>query len=219
MKTAFADTASHVQQLLAGAEVDREALSRPIRRCELAKCRGTCCHDGAYLNPDEAALIPMLVDEHRDFFEGIGLDLPAKPVRYGSSQGVSGLKTATRPAPMSELAEDYPEHFARTRCVFLDADARCGLQLLATALGEHPWFYKPFTCWMHPLTIEDGVLTLHDRQSDPQNLTDYPGFISQTHCGRADACGEPAFEVLGEEIAALGEIAGRDLLSDWARAS
>ena len=211
MDTYFPDTARHVGRLLREARLDREALSQPIRRCQLAACRGTCCHDGVYLNPDEASGVSRLARDHREFFDGIGLDLPEKPVVYGNSNGVSGLKTATRPAPMSSLAEDYPSHFADTQCVFQTGEARCGLQLLASELGEHPWRYKPFTCWMHPLSISDGALTLHNRENDPQNLPGYPGFSSQTHCGRMDACGEPAHVVLAEELEVLGKVAGRDI--------
>lgn len=214
MKSAFAKTAEHVRQLLAGVKLDHEALSRPIRRCDLAECHGTCCHDGVYLNPDEAALIPKLVDEHRAFLESLGLDLPANTIVRGRWRGFSGLKTATREAPMSELVADYPKHFAQTNCVFLTSDAKCGLQALATELGEQPWFWKPFTCWMHPLAIDDGFLTLYDRETDPQNYPDYPGFVSLTHCGRADECGQPAFETLSEELTALSELAGRDFLAE-----
>lgn len=211
METAYTDTARHVRQLLAAAVVDHNGLDRPIARCDLRECHGTCCHDGVYLNPDEAALIPELVGLHRPFFTELGLDLPEKVVVWGSSQGVSGPKTATKPSPMSELASGYPAHFAQTQCVFLDGEARCGLQLLAVDLGRHPWYYKPFTCWMHPLSIDGNRLTLHDRESDPQNLPGYPGFVSRTPCGRVNKCGAPARKVLREELAALSEFAGRDL--------
>ncbi|MFT5465797.1 MAG: hypothetical protein ACI8UO_000893 [Verrucomicrobiales bacterium] len=207
-------TARYVQQLLAEVKLDHAALGRKIRGCDLGTCHGTCCHDGAYLNSDEAALIPKLVDEHRDFFEALGLDLPAKTVVRNRWRGYSGLKTATRAEPMAERVFDYPNHFAQTQCVFLTSDAKCGLQALAADLGEQPWFYKPFTCWMHPLSIHEGVLTLFDRESDPQNFPDYPGFVSLTHCGRADACGEPAFEVLSAELTALGQIGERDFLGE-----
>lgn len=211
--TAFTATARHVRQLLKKSTVDEEALSRSLKRCDLASCHGTCCHDGVYLNPDEARTIGKLATDFADFFNVNGIELPANPVVRGSSQGVSGLKTATKPVQMDELAEDYPQHFELTNCVFLMDDARCSLQLLSEELGEHPWHYKPFTCWMHPLSIDNGELTIHSRENDPQNLPDYPGFVSQTPCGKADSCGQPACDVLREEIDALSQIAGRDLLA------
>jgi len=122
-------------------------------------------------------------------------------------------RTATRPAETSELADDFPAHFPRTRCVFLDAEHRCVLQRLASDLGRHPWFWKPISCWMHPLLLRHGkrpVLTLPHPADDPE------AFTTCTHCGRSDPRGTRAAEVLREELAMLGRISGRDLVRELA---
>lgn len=214
--TAFAETAEHVRGLVCELEIDEDALSQPIKRCDLARCGGTCCHDGVYLNSDEARILSSLVTEHAAEFESFGVELPERPIVYGKSETTSGPKTATKPVAMSERVTDYPAHFPQTNCVFLADDGRCALQRLAESQHHHPWHYKPFTCWMHPLSIDQPrsgrpLLTLHSPESDPQNLPDYPGFVSQTHCGRQEACGAPAREVLAPEIAMLSAIGGRNL--------
>tara|TARA_R110002096_G_scaffold105923_5_gene233070 strand:- start:6236 stop:6892 length:657 start_codon:yes stop_codon:yes gene_type:complete len=214
--TAFGETAEHVRGLVREMEIDEEALSQPIARCDLARCGGTCCHDGVYLNSDEARILRGLVVDHASEFERFGVELPERPIVYGKSETTSGPKTATKPVAMAERVSDYPAHFAQTNCVFLADDGRCALQRLAESQNLHPWHFKPFTCWMHPLSIDQSqsgtpVLTLHNRESDPQNLPGYPGFVSQTHCGRIAPCGKPAREVLAPELEMLGQIAGREL--------
>lgn len=196
--------------IVEGISLDEDSLERPLRRCDLARCGGACCYDGVYLSSEEAEVIRALVRDEDEAFRALGLDLPEKVVVYGSWPGIaSGPKTAVRPAPERRGMPDYPVHFAATSCVFLLPDARCGLQVLASERGLHPWHWKPVTCWMHPLAIVDqadgkALLTLPDEDSDPQRTEDYDGFACRTGCGRTEAeDGAPAREVLAEEIAVV----------------
>ncbi len=214
LETAFPETMGDLADMAKGMTLNRQSLSATIKLCDLAQCRGTCCHDGAYLSSEEALVIRELVNSERDGFLELGIDLPEQPVVFGSWRGVaSGPKTATRSAPMRQWVSDYPQHFPETNCVFLHSkSARCGLQLLAEERGLPKWYYKPGTCWMHPLSIEkdgDGKpsLTLHSEETDPQRFPDYDGFVCRTLCGRTceeegegEGEGEPAIEVLREEI-------------------
>lgn len=217
---AFDETAAALGELVRQSEIDLPALSRKISRCDLGACHGVCCHDGVFLGRDEAEIIGLLCLENRADFEALGLDLPEPVIVFDNWRDlISGPKTATRPKPMSALVEDYPEHFPDTACVFLKDDNRCGLQQFAADRGHHPWHFKPATCWIHPLSLVQRtgappLLTLFDRENDPQNLPDYDGFVSRTHCGRTDECGQPAFEALSEELAMLGQLGGRDLLGE-----
>ncbi|HRQ89022.1 MAG TPA: DUF3109 family protein [Bacteroidia bacterium] len=220
--TAFPETLEWLGDAVSRMEIDAEALCRSLRRCDLSECRGTCCHDGVYLGPEEAAALRSLVERERPALEAEGLSLPEQVVVYGSWRGtVSGPKTAVRHEPRHGVVSGYPEHFPETACVFLLPDARCGLQALAMRGGLPPWFYKPLTCWLHPLAI-DGieedrpVLTLHDESTDPQRFPDYDGFVCRTHCGRTCPGGEPAWQVLEEELRFLGGLAGRDLVAEIA---
>ena len=221
--SAYGATLSSLRALVRDLEIDHQALWRHLQPCDLGRCRGTCCHDGVYLDPDEAPVLEALVDQARSEIESTGVSLPESPIVSGSWRGtVSGPKTATRPEPMAERAEAYPAHFPDTACVFLLPDARCALQQLAVDRGLDPWYYKPATCWLHPLSIEAPLrpggpsrLTLHTPQSDPQRLPDYDGFTSRTPCGtiRTDS-GRPAWQVLRAELDRLGRIGGRDLIGE-----
>jgi hypothetical protein len=74
---------------------------------------------------------------------------------------------------------------------------------------------------MHPLVLvpegkwEDRpVLTIVNSENDPQKSGDYAGYASCTHCGREDASGKPAWQVLEAELRRLGEICGRDIYGE-----
>jgi len=217
--TAYPQTADLVAKQLREALLDHEAFEKKVKPCVLEKCRATCCHDGVYLSAEESGGIQALLSEHRQRFTDYGLSLPDEPII--SSRGGRSLKTATRAGEPGELADDFPEHFPQTRCVFLDRQGRCGIQMFSVELGRKPWFDKPLTCWIHPIVILPAgrdrsrpVVTLVTPENDPQKAAGYPGFGSCTHCGRPDNSGVPAREALAPELKMLSLISGRDLLGE-----
>lgn len=223
--SAHTETAAFVAELVRDARLDIAALKQPLTRCDLSQCQGTCCHDGVYLETDEAATLQTLAADKASFFKSLGLDLPAKVVVFGKWREESaGPKTATRLDAMSAKTSGYPAHFPDTQCVFMLDNRRCSLQVLAESEGRHRWFYKPFTCWLHPIAI-NGVagqseLTLYNRQTDPHNFEDYDGFVSRTPCGQIrENCGAPAWQVLDEEFAMLEEISARPLREEIRQSS
>jgi len=215
--TAHTETAEFVAQLVRDARLDKAALNKPLTRCDLSQCQGTCCHDGVYLESDEADTLRKLASDKAAFFKDLGLDLPKKVVVYGKWRDESaGPKTATRAEPMSKNTPDYPGHFPDTQCVFMLDDRRCSLQVLAESERRHKWFYKPFTCWLHPIAISGsgGIaeITLYDRKTDPHNFSDYDGFVSRTPCGQIrENCSAPAWQVLDEEFEILEKLSNRPL--------
>ncbi|MBK1830632.1 DUF3109 family protein [Verrucomicrobiaceae bacterium R5-34] len=217
--TAYQQTAEVLREQVHEAVLDHEAFEQKVRACELDRCRATCCHDGVYLSQEEAEGLQRLLVDHADTFKDYGLSLPVEPIV--SVRGGRSLKTATREADDGELADDYPAHFPKTRCVFLDRQGRCGIQRLAMEQGGEPWFDKPLTCWIHPIVVQPSnrersrpVVTLVSPENDPQKSKGYPGFASCTHCGRPDEGGKKARQVLATELEMLGAIAGRDLLGE-----
>jgi hypothetical protein len=214
--TAFPKTEAFLRWMLADAPLDVASLARPIRRCRLEDCKGMCCYDGIYLDDEEARVLVKLARDEADFFRDLGLNLPAEVVVDGNWEGlVSGPKTAVAPWPAAEGVPGFPPHFHATACVFHLPDGRCGLQVLSTARGRHPWYFKPTGCWLHPLSTDDGDgLRLHDADSDSCRAPGYPGFIAWTRCGATDEQGQAAHEVLREELEFLGRIVRRDLAAE-----
>lgn len=212
MKTSFPETVNILAKQIAEARIDHRAFETLLRPCEMSRCKATCCYDGVHISEEEAEHIRGVV---RDGLVGLAGLLDADGVIVKTDKG---QKTATRLAEAGELAEDFPEHFPKTRCVFLDREGYCGLQKKAMSENLDPWLHKPLTCWMHPLVLvpagkweERPVLTIVNAENDPQKSGDYAGYASCTHCGRGDAAGEPAWQVLEAELKRLGEICGRDI--------
>lgn len=208
--TAFPAAERELARQVREAALDHEAFAMPLKVCELSSCRATCCHDGVFLDGEQADGIAAVVERlakygfHRsDWLETLG----------------GRAKTATVEAAAPLLADDFPGHFPRTRCVFLDEEHRCLLQRLAVDEGRHPWWWKPVSCWMHPLLLRRGpggrpLLTLARSGDDPSAGPGYPGFGSFTPCGTPCAGGEPAWRTLRAELDLLGSLGGRDLVRE-----
>jgi hypothetical protein len=210
--TAYPGIEETLARQLREAALDHEAFAMRLKPCELPKCRATCCHDGAFLTDEEMTGIGDAVEGNRELLAGYGWT----DERYLTRDGRQG-RTVTRAATDELLAADFPRHFPRTRCVFLDPEHRCVLQRLALDTGRHPWWWKPVSCWMHPLLLRPPagsrrpLLTLARPGRDPAAAAGYPGFGSCTPCGVAASDGLPAWQTLRAELDLLGRIAGRDL--------
>jgi hypothetical protein len=168
--------------------------------CRVEDCEGRCCYDGVYLLDGEEQFLRDLVDRVPE----LAAKLPREFIVDGYWNGeYLGRKTATR--PVNYRAPDFPAHFTRTRCVFADAAGLCELQKFAMARGQHPWAYKPTTCWMFPLQDEDGepVDPVRGPQDDPHAQPGYPGYASCVSCGRHDPAGMLWQQALAGEIAYL----------------
>jgi hypothetical protein len=205
--TAFPATARYLRRGCATATFDAAAFARPLVPCRFSpgaepRCGGTCCAQGVTLNGEEALVIGQLARRHAARLRTLVPDCP-DPAIVEDDDGVA--RTALKPRAMHATVPGYPAHFADTACAFLTADARCALQLLAVAEGEHPWAWKPLACWLHPVSVSGERITLPDRATDP-----WPeGFASVTPCGRTAPDGRPAREVLGPELAHLALWLGR----------
>lgn len=213
-RTAFPATEAALRASLAGVGLNRASFLRPLAACSLAHCRGTCCTEGVYLNPEVAAVLRDVVRRNEDLFKELGLDL-SRPLIVAEAEGrVTHHRTALYPRPFHGRVDGYPPHFHDTACSFLLEDGRCALQSLAIARGLHPWHFKPLACWLHPISITASGVELPDELSDPYREGDGGGFSSQTFCGRTEPCGRPAHQVLRPELDFLGAILGRDLLAE-----
>ena len=104
------------------AALDYESFQTPIRACDLRKCRGMCCHDGVFVGEEERKVIGEV------FLEGT-FSRQSRGGRGGSQSDGAGdffekrgksWKTRTLAATEDELGVGFPEHFPKTRCVFLD---------------------------------------------------------------------------------------------------
>lgn len=118
------------------------------------RCNGECCNYGVYTDSKEAEnilsikdkIIPLL-DESQSKNVSEWFEAPEKDEDFES-----GIAVGT------QIIND--------KCTFLDKSGLCTLQKLALLEGEHKWKYKPLYCYLFPLTIFEGALTIDDEHID-----------------------------------------------------
>src|SRR2546421_1398140 len=198
--TAFHESEAALREHFSDVTLDSAEFERKLTRCSLATCRGMCCYGGVSVDNATADTLQRLAIERASDFRDMGLTLPELVVASTEWHGVVGRITALKPFPFRSLVSEYPVHYDETGCVFLLHDSRCSLQVLAEKDGKHPWYYKPFSCWLLPIKIYDGEIHLYDYSTDPFRFPDYDGFISCTFCGRTSEGGRLVVEVLEPEL-------------------
>jgi Fe-S-cluster containining protein len=149
--------------------------------CDTGRCNAACCRTGVWLDTGERDRILAHAQRVR-----LAMDRtqPRDTRRWFSR------RMTTDP--------DFPSGRAvHTRvvnggCVFLDGDKRCVLQKASNAGGPQ---LKPFFCSAFPITIDQGVLTLEDRDHRSR-----PECCASTRDGRLtvfDVCGRELRHTLG----------------------
>lgn len=215
---AMPDTKRFMKRRLRRADIDFESFATPLRLCALETCGGHCCYDGVCLDEDEEHYIKCVVGAHPVFFKQLNVD-EETAFEDATFLGVDTRKTATRKFRYPK-AIGHPKHFDKTTCIFRFPDGRCSLQTLAMEHGDHPWAYKPLSCWLHPISLErddKAVIWIPTKETDHLADEDYPGFAPYTQCG--EACpgeGKPAYETLRQELETLGAIVERDIYGEIA---
>jgi hypothetical protein len=230
--TAYPQTEKTCKNELGKANFDIDSFRQHRQRCSLSSCHGMCCNEGVHVNQETSEVIQRIAEEEAEFFKSLGLYLPKQviiddpehdefPVEKWEWEGIGSIKkTAIKERNFSSLIPDYPNHFKNTVCVFLLDDSRCALQELSKAKGLHPWYYKPFTCWLFPIFIAPGEnqprIFLPSPKTEPWYLPeeDYAGFFTQVLCGKHSDCGQIGYILLQEELKFLSEIVGRNFLQE-----
>jgi len=163
---------------IAGYKIDRQLLMKVPYRNDCAKmCSGKCCQGGVTISaeemngiyahmedvkkvmrPFEKELKSWFKFENEAFFDE---DRPGLRGVYGATR-VDKHPNVTDADFVSVIAEeeDRGKHQA---CIFLTLDRRCALQVYSEQAGRHKWQWKPFYCWLFPLTAEEGTITVDER--------------------------------------------------------
>jgi Fe-S-cluster containining protein len=181
----------HIPELRIGHEI---VDGRFEPACSMRNCNADCCSGGVYadiaereeiLKHAELVRAQMDPDQLRDtalWFEPEPID----DADYPSGKAIG-----------TEVHND--------RCVFLDSKGMCVLQKAAAAAGMDRYALKPFYCWLYPVTVDGGELTLHD-----------PEYAERTSCcSYGDSGPLTVFDICEEElILALGRDGVEELRSE-----
>lgn len=212
---AMPETKKYFKRRLLRAPVDYDSFLTPLQLCNLDECCGMCCYDGVCVDDDELHYIKAVMDAHPKHFKEIGLTSD-NAFEGAEFLGAETMKTKEKKFKYPKRA-NFPKHFRNTACVFRYDDGKCSLQALAMQHGEHPWAYKPFSCWLHPISLERDdktILWIPRKETDHLKERGYPGYAPYTGCGCEVKGGKPAYRVLKEEIKTLSAIVGRDFYGE-----
>jgi Fe-S-cluster containining protein len=154
--------------------------------CSMRNCNADCCSGGVYADLAERDEILKHTDLVRaqmdpDQLRDTALWFEAEPIEDADYPSGKAIGT--------ELHND--------RCVFLNSKGMCVLQKAAAAAGLDRYALKPFYCWLYPVTIDGGELTLHDPE-----YAERPSCCSYGDSGPLsvfDVCEEELVLALGEE--------------------
>lgn len=163
-----------------------------VERCDLELCSGECCWYGVYADVKERDLILSLKEQIAEVMD------ESQITDWGAW------------FEKEQADEDFPSGVCagtevyNNKCVFLDRNGYCSLQVLAMQHGKPPWSYKPYYCVLFPLTVVDGVLTFDDHHSGRMH-----------HCGVRENFTHTLFEACESELRyALGD-EGYRRLTEW----
>jgi hypothetical protein len=206
--SAYPETEKTFRGKLKGSSIELDSFNRPLKPCNLNKCKGMCCYDGVYVNEEEDRVITTIWKQHNDFFKSLGIPAEEAPIIETELNGRKRRKTATKPRAFSQIVNNYPKFFSDTACIFLTKEGHCSLQLLSIHQSRHKWYYKPLTCSLHPISISflDKRIFLPTEDTDPHRSEGYAGYSSQTQCGQLCSDGPLAKETLAEELQFLANI-------------
>jgi Fe-S-cluster containining protein len=138
----------HIPELRVGAELVGK---RFVPGCSMTNCNADCCSGGVYADLTERDAIlehADLVRAQMDPGQARDTDLWFEKETIPDADYPSGRAIGT------EVYDD--------RCVFLNSKGMCVLQKAAAAAGMDRYALKPFFCWLYPVTVDNGELTLHD---------------------------------------------------------
>lgn len=199
------------------ATLDVKAFLRNYHSCDLCTCKAQCCYTGTVLQGEEKKVVRDVMNKHGAQLKEWLPDLPKAPYEEVELQGdTAHACTMTKVQPYN-YGRGLPKHFDHTRCVFADNEGKCGLQRLSLQEKKHPWWYKPLDCWLHPIRLIAGptaMITIPTAKNDPYTTEGYPAYTAFTQCGAVTKGGKPGYEVLSEELAALGKLIKRDLIAE-----
>lgn len=145
------------------------------------KCTATCCSGGVYTDIAERSRIlahEEIIRKHMDDSQTPDASRWFEDAELDDDDFPSGKCVGTR--------------VVNGKCVFLDRQARCTLQVAATEEGMHRWALKPLFCILFPIEISDGRVSF-----DPLLQGD------EECCSVTTAFDVPLFEACREELTHL----------------
>jgi Protein of unknown function (DUF3109) len=153
--------------------------------CGPFACESSCCKAGVYVDIKEKERILSfkgLIPKYMDASQTPDADKWFDEEIEDDSDFPSGRAVGT--------------NVYNDKCVFLDSQGKCSLQVMGTEEGMGRWAVKPFFCIAFPITIENGKITFDDFQ---QGKTQCCSIGENVPVRVLDSCKEELQFVLGND--------------------
>ena len=153
--------------------------------CGPFRCRANCCAKGVLIDPAERDFIL----EHRDEVQAMMDDTQTRDDAAWFETVI--LEDVDFPSGHAVGTEVH-----NGKCVFLDRDRRCTLQLLGVKKYNDPWKIKPYYCIAFPIYVDKGLVTFDDSQ---QGKSECCSIVPDAGIPLIDSCKAELEHVLGNE--------------------
>src|SRR3990172_9104415 len=156
-----------------------------VKGCDLGICSAECCWYGVYVDSKERDLILSLKEQIVDVMD----DSQTKDwnawfeLEQEDTNFPSGVCAGTK--------------VHNNKCVFLDRNGYCSLQVLAMKHRKTPWAYKPYYCVLYPLTVVNRILTFDEHHAS--RLLHYCSVQENFTHTIVEACTSELIFTLGDE--------------------
>ncbi|MDI6780212.1 MAG: DUF3109 family protein [Bacteroidota bacterium] len=153
--------------------------------CNPNDCTGECCSDGVYIS----------LEDHKKILE-------YKDVIKKHMDETQTIDESVWFETQTEQDADFPggvcigTQVYNDKCVFLNKEKRCVLQVTAVSLGLDRWAIKPFYCIAFPIVVAENVLTFDDMMNDKAPCCTAKESLPENII---DACKDEFVYILGEE--------------------
>jgi len=164
-----------------------------VAGCDMKICDGQCCNCGVYMDKD----FRQVILDHKDMIKDVMSEQQIKDESQWFDAEI--VEDSDFPSGYAAGSNVFTDKSGREKCVFVDDNHYCSLQVAAMKNGMHKWAIKPKYCIMYPVTIQDGVLMYDDEHS--QDLR-YCGIDKEHNFTQSvlEGTQEEIKYVLGEEL-------------------
>lgn len=128
--------------------------------CDMKICGGQCCNCGVYLDKD----FRKVILEHKDMIKDVMSEQQIKDESKWFDDEV--LPDDDFPSGYAAGTNVFTDRTGREKCVFVDDNNYCSLQVAAMKNGMHKWAIKPTYCILYPVTLMGGVIMFDDEHAD-----------------------------------------------------
>lgn len=128
--------------------------------CDMKICGGQCCDCGVYMDKD----FRNVILEHKEVIKEVMSPQQIKDESQWFDEEI--IEDDDFPSGYAAGSNVFVDNIDREKCVFMDDNHYCSLQVAAMKMGLHKWAIKPTHCILYPVTLMGGVIMFDDEHSD-----------------------------------------------------